>query len=422
MQILDERLVQQTQAQLKRLKTSYIVTLVIGGLLVAPIINVILGSMLATALLSGLLIYVFNELKKHYQDRQLFVAIWLSMGAFVLNVLQVKFMSNTQGKIEDVNTIIYILIAVAIYGLIVTAYILLISSFNRFSQEYKSFQFMIQFPNTDQPLPNIQPAKIDICHIHEVRDETKLQVFSFIFRALIVIAIYFFAMHNRIVGGIIILPFRMLIFSMKSSLNMDDKTFALFAQSWANVYLQSIYVVTFALVFLKEIRLGIKKLKWPVVSLVFIGYSLSLVAVFLVNILLRLFHIEIPQSANQASLMEMQKVAPIALCLVAVILAPITEELVFRQGIAEGLYRFTSLLFKTPSKRMKDILVVIAIVTSGLLFGFIHVMDHGDYIAMIPYAVSGLVYTIFYFISGRNVTVTIAIHMLSNLIATIITL
>lgn len=85
-----------------------------------------------------------------------------------------------------------------------------------------------------------------------------------------------------------------------------------------------------------------------------------------------------------------------ALAVVAVILAPISEELVFRAG----LYRFFS-------GRMGKLS---AMIFSGLLFGFIH----GNLVGFAPLAALGILLCVVYEITG-NLRVPIVVHGLFNL-------
>lgn len=421
MHILNTELVDQTKLHLKRLNQTYIISLVIGGALLVPILGMILSNMFVITILVGLLIYLYFEVKKHYKDKFLLSGVWLSLCVIVLNISQIKII---QGQSSDENLlpiVIYLLIGGIAYFSVAISYCLLIKSYLDYRSECRQFEQMLQTP-MNQIATQIKPAMVNATYKQDVQKYTTIQLLSFMIRALLVIAIYFTVMNVDVITAIVAIPFQLIMSAVFQFIHLSKEAQTPFLQAWANVYLQSIFFFSFFGLFFNEIRSGIKKLNWSTFSLIFIGYGLSLVSVILVNIVLRIFGLSIPESENQKTIELIQQVAPVPMIITAVLLAPITEELVFRQGIAEVVYRFSDMLFKSVNmSRVKDVMVILSVVVSGVLFGFIHVMGNGDYIAMIPYAVSGIVYTIFYFISGRNVMVTIGAHMLNNLIATIMT-
>jgi len=96
----------------------------------------------------------------------------------------------------------------------------------------------------------------------------------------------------------------------------------------------------------------------------------------------------------------------VSLFLTLVILTPIVEETVFRQGLY-GIVR--------PTFGDKA-----AIIFSGFIFAFLHVASWGDFIQIIPYLLMGLSFSYIYYYSGRNIYVVIIIHMMNNFIPYII--
>lgn len=421
---LNIQLVNDTKKQLKKINMLYIFAFILGGLLLTPFINIFLGMILCMSIYCGLLIAIYIEVKKHYKDRLLLTALWIALSGLVFNVIQIKMKVISSGGEPNENQIILILglFGLIPYACVLSSCILLAISRARYAKEIETFNRMQLNPTLMPYTGKITPTKCNDNGIYEQRDTTTKSFISFVIRAIVAIAIYFLLMDVPIVKNIIITPFLFIMNVLRPMLSQSSEQFSLLIEAWFNVYIQLIFAILFILLFRKEIRVAIKKITWATTSLTLIGYGISRLVNFIVIMFLKLLNITIPQSANQAGLEEMQSIAPFAIIIAAVLLAPITEELVFRQGLAEGLYRILTKIISSKQKLMKDIAMVIAILASGFLFGFIHVMSHHDYIAMIPYVVSGLVYTAFYFYSGRNITVTIFIHMLNNLIATIITL
>jgi membrane protease YdiL (CAAX protease family) len=94
----------------------------------------------------------------------------------------------------------------------------------------------------------------------------------------------------------------------------------------------------------------------------------------------------------------------VALIIFSVFFAPFVEEIVFRRAVF-GFFEKTS--------------IPLAILISGLSFGFIHVLS-GDYVQLIIYGSLGLALAYTYYRSNKNIMTVIAIHMIYNLIVTII--
>ncbi len=126
-------------------------------------------------------------------------------------------------------------------------------------------------------------------------------------------------------------------------------------------------------------------------------------------ILIHLFGLEIdPQ--NQQHIIDIIRSGPlgfISMITYAIILAPIIEELVFRKGVFELIY--------------KRFGVIAAILGNSVLFGLIHVMFEfmdtqttTQYINIVPYIIPGIVLSIIYYRSGKLIIIPIVIHMLYN--------
>lgn len=425
---LNQSFVEQTNKQLNRIKLGYILAIIGISLLLIPIVSIHLGKNLFIAVVLGILIFVKREVKRHYKDNWLTTALYLCGVVFIMDIVQNKVVTFITAKNATEDPLFKWILAMSFtsYAVVILVLIFVSISFSRFFEQVRQFNMMAKYGNLTSygPTPfKLKPMSIEPSVVYENRNGTKNQFISFIIRALIVIVMYFAIMNIDLLTGIVMIPLGIVLHAIRPSLQLNDEQFKLFAVSWSNFYLQSIFVTSFVLIFLKEIRLGFKRLFKPQkFAFVFGSYGVSLVLFLIISLLFDLFKVDIPQSKNQEFIEQMQKMTPIISVIGTVILAPITEELVFRQGIAELLYRIFNSFTKVPKKAVQDIAVVTAILVSGILFGFIHVMSNGDYIAVIPYVVSGLVYTTVYFWSGRNVTVTICIHMLHNLVSTIITM
>jgi membrane protease YdiL (CAAX protease family) len=117
----------------------------------------------------------------------------------------------------------------------------------------------------------------------------------------------------------------------------------------------------------------------------------------------------IPTSDNQNTNIELFKQAPIIQSLCAIIFAPIIEELVFRHSFR----KFTS----NP---------IIFALTTGLIFGFVHITssltslkDLIMFVHLIPYSAVGIAFGYAYKKNNDNIIGTMLIHSIHNIIAVI---
>ncbi len=152
----------------------------------------------------------------------------------------------------------------------------------------------------------------------------------------------------------------------------------------------------------KDLKKNYKQIFKSTIKYWLIGFGIMLLSSLLIGIL------GIEGSDNQNTNIELFKSAPIIQALIAIILAPITEELVFRRSFKN--FTNNKLLF--------------ALVT-GLIFGGIHVIssltslkDLIMLIHLIPYSSVGIALGYAYK-EHNNILGTMSIHALHNLIAVI---
>jgi len=110
--------------------------------------------------------------------------------------------------------------------------------------------------------------------------------------------------------------------------------------------------------------------------------------------------------ANQNLIEEAIKQTPILIGISVMILAPLTEELIFRLSLRK--------VFKND---------IIYILMSGLIFGFIHIIAGENIINELPYlltySIPGFVFAYSY-IKSKNIMVPIFLHFIHNTFATVI--
>lgn len=128
---------------------------------------------------------------------------------------------------------------------------------------------------------------------------------------------------------------------------------------------------------------------------------------FVTNIAIALIFNRIT-SANDQGIREIFNVFPLYIVLEAMILAPFTEELIFRESIRN--------IFKNK---------YLFIIISGLLFGFMHTLASleslADYLYIIPYSVPGFFFAYMLY-EEDNVLVPITFHAFHNSIAIVLLL
>lgn len=135
-----------------------------------------------------------------------------------------------------------------------------------------------------------------------------------------------------------------------------------------------------------------------------IGFAMVYVAAILSNLILALLQAN-DTSINEATIQNMFTTDTgqlIMLFGLLVVFTPIVEEVIFRKV----LYNFVD-------KRLGK---VAAILSSGIIFGLMHVVQHGDFIQAIPYVLMGVVFGYIYYSNHKNIWITIGVHAMNNLV------
>jgi hypothetical protein len=138
---------------------------------------------------------------------------------------------------------------------------------------------------------------------------------------------------------------------------------------------------------------------------IIIGYVLVNIALYVSKYIFGLLGIE-GTSANESTIAGMFSTNPINLILLFLLLCvftPIVEEIIFRKVV----YNFFS-------PKLGN---VVAILASGLIFGLMHVVAFSDYIQSIPYIFMGFVFGFIYYVSKKNIYVTIGLHFVNNFVS-----
>ena len=168
----------------------------------------------------------------------------------------------------------------------------------------------------------------------------------------------------------------------------------------------------------KDIKIELNKLKKNKEKIV--GYILKMFLIFMVvkflvgvisAILLLAFNMDIESlnSVNQSTIEMLAKESPLLIFISSSILAPIYEELLFRLGIKKVINN-----------------KYIFIITSGLIFGLLHIFPLSDGITLtlgliqsITYVSMGM-FLAYIYDSSDNIVNSIGVHFLNNLLSILV--
>ncbi len=185
-------------------------------------------------------------------------------------------------------------------------------------------------------------------------------------------------------------------------LNIDINNLSyLFKVIYVILY-QVIIVFVIFLVFKKKILNDFKifkEKKREYLKNYFKYWFLMLIFVFIANLILFIITSG-GISGNEETIRSMFKENPYYVYISAVLIAPFTEEFVFRLGVRN--------IFKTDK---------LFIIMSGILFGFVHVLGNfntlTDLLYVIPYSIPGFVFGYIY-TKSNNIFVSTFMHMFHN--------
>lgn len=186
---------------------------------------------------------------------------------------------------------------------------------------------------------------------------------------------------------------------------IDETSMFYLLLNFTQVFITAIFFVLIDKSNFRKDWKGFKKSPGVFIGQIIVGYLLVFIALFASQILLQYLGVT-GTSENEdaiASMFSDNLLNLGLLFLLLCVLTPIVEELVFRKatyGLIEK--RFGS---------------IPAIIGSGLIFGFMHVLAYMDFIQAIPYVAMGLVFGYIYYRSKKNIYVTIGVHFINNFIA-----
>ena len=283
------------------------------------------------------------------------------------------------------------------------------------------------------PIEPSEQVKLSEEKESEVAEGEPILTKSFLIRAGIALALYaslFFInitaayIWGPIVRSIISLPF---IISWIQQLGGNNQELL---QAYQSMFVENIlYFILFIIIvplFWHELKESAKKLKQNLLYLLVlpVAYGVGIFLTGALQVITLLFVDQLPSSSqNQDLIVNSISVSKVGNIFPTIIGAPFVEEIIFRTVIAGGIYGLILLAMgikketQANSSVKKNIAAVVSILVSTTLFGLLHVSAAGDYLAILPYIAMGMTFTTVYFITKRNLLVTILLHMLINLVS-----
>jgi len=196
-----------------------------------------------------------------------------------------------------------------------------------------------------------------------------------------------------IVNSIAILPFEIL--------NIDYNKLPMYIKTIYLVFYDITIITVLFLIYLKRIKNDFTDFKKNNIYYLenYIKYwFIALGLMILSNALIMFFTDSI--AGNQEAINELFNKNPFYIFFSAVLIAPITEEIVFRLS-----FRY---IFKNDW---------LFIIMSGLSFGFIHILSAesilNELIFLIPYSIPGMIFA-YVLVKSKNIFVPIGLHFIHN--------
>ncbi len=206
------------------------------------------------------------------------------------------------------------------------------------------------------------------------------------------------------IGTVLLYFFLAIVYQIPFIFLIEKKNFS---SNWSLFIVQIILVLTFILIYRKDLKSDLKDFKknWKKILTTtakcwIIGFIIMIISSSFISLL------PIKNVTNQSENIAMFKAAPILEIIIVTIMAPITEEIVYRLSFK----RFTNYKW-------------LFVFVTGLIFGFVHVMTSITSVQnlimlvyLIPYGALGCAFGYAYF-KTDNIYGTMVFHSLHNLIS-----
>lgn len=198
----------------------------------------------------------------------------------------------------------------------------------------------------------------------------------------------------------------MAFFDKNASINVDDPNIVYALQIFSNSVLAILLFLMYKDDLVKEFK-EFKKDFWDISDKAIKYWIIGLVIMATSNILISQFT-PVKIANNEQDVREIIIGTPLLAFILTTVLAPITEEIIFRKA------------FKTVIKEK-----IPYILTSGIVFGALHVISNitsfYDYLYLIPYSALGISFAYMNY-ETKNTFSSIFVHMLHNGVLTLISI
>lgn len=184
--------------------------------------------------------------------------------------------------------------------------------------------------------------------------------------------------------------------------NLTDKEYVIYVFI-SNIILLGIYILIYRKTLISDLKNYINNFKSNIkTSLKYwaIGFGIMVISNLIITFILRK-----GLAGNEQDVRNYIDAFPLYMLFSTVIYAPVTEELTFRKSIKDAV-----------SNKW------IYIITSGLIFGMLHIMSYitnwTDLVYLIPYSSLGIAFALLYH-KTNNIFCPITMHAMHNLLAVI---
>lgn len=210
-----------------------------------------------------------------------------------------------------------------------------------------------------------------------------------------------------------------LTFTNNSTLAQGNMQKQALANSIIQIVYQTVMLIMFSLILLIINRKALKKVKTNTKWVLTMLFPLVITLTIFFNIGYESLPNGQTVTENQKIINNLMQYYPRLIQFSAVILAPLVEELIFRKGLAEGLYlTLMNLMQKIKNQKTAAyIAITLAIIVSSLVFALIHIKPNDGAKEILRYLGGGFAFGLIYFASNRKLSYTIIAHALWNLYA-----
>lgn len=177
---------------------------------------------------------------------------------------------------------------------------------------------------------------------------------------------------------------------------------SVFDKFWLEIYFFTadiLLMCILGIIYNKEITSGFKSLSLQTMEFGVKVWIIGMIVMGISNTLISNFS-PVTMAGNEESVQNALAILPIYMAFSTVIFAPFVEEIVFRQTLRD--------LFKNN---------ILFILSAGLIFGGIHVMDfynsYYDLLFIIPYGALGIAFAYIYS-KTNNLTISMILHAIHN--------